>query len=295
MLVEDSASDAALFQAMAKSSERLRDATFVWVRGIAQAREALASTPVDCVLLDLGLPDAEGLSGLLALRQASEHVAIVVLTGLDDDTSAMAAVRGGAQDYLIKESVQPGSLARTILHAIHRQQFMVQLAKRQNDAHYLATHDELTGLANRRFLEDPANIQHAKGLDTAHALIVIDLDRFKAVNDDKGHAAGDEVLKAVAQRLQLCTRDGDVAVRLGGDEFVLILAAQLDARAEAELVLRLRNAIAEPIDLGTHCLNVSASIGIARSPSDGTTLNQLLLLADRRMYEDKMQRRIRRP
>jgi diguanylate cyclase (GGDEF)-like protein len=291
LLVEDSEADAVLFKAMVKSSRRLQGATLIWVRGIGEAVDVLASMRPNCVLLDLGLPDAEGLSGLWALRRADEHAAIVVLTGMDDDSVALAAVREGAQDYVVKEKMESAALARTIFHAIHRQHVIAQLAKQQHNVQYLATHDALTGLANRRFLEEPANSRHAEVLkaDGERTLILIDLNGFKAINDDRGHAIGDEILKAVANRLLLCVRASDLAARLGGDEFVLMLASRLTVEAEVEFVRKLRDAVAEPVNIGAENLSVSASIGIAHSPIDGTSLRQLLLQADRRMYDDKMQ------
>lgn len=154
----------------------------------------------------------------------------------------------------------------------------------------LAFHDALTGLPNRILLADRLHqaIPLASRLKSLLAVCFIDLDGFKAVNDRQGHAAGDQLLQVIGQRLQECVRGNDTVARLGGDEFVLLLT-HLNSREECHQVLaRVVKAIAEPVDLGSGASGqVSASIGVAFCPDDGTDGPELLKLADEAMYRAK--------
>jgi diguanylate cyclase (GGDEF)-like protein/PAS domain S-box-containing protein len=154
----------------------------------------------------------------------------------------------------------------------------------------VAFHDGLTGLPNRILLTDRLHqaIPLALRTQLRVAVCFIDLDGFKAVNDQLGHAAGDKLLQVVAMRLQECVRGNDTVARLGGDEFVLVLT-HLQSRDECEQVLgRVRSAIATPVDVGDGVFaQVAASIGVAFCPEDGTVDSQLLRVADEAMYAAK--------
>jgi diguanylate cyclase (GGDEF)-like protein len=157
-----------------------------------------------------------------------------------------------------------------------------------------ATHDDLTGLPNRVLFEDAAEraLYHSQRSHEPVALLFVDLDGFKAVNDDLGHDAGDELLSEVSRRLEAGLRAGDVVARLGGDEFTALLPG---ARAEtaAEVAERLRESLAEPIVLAQGEVRVTACIGIAVAPEDGTDYKQLLRAADGAMYRAKREGRDR--
>ncbi|MDR3415474.1 MAG: diguanylate cyclase response regulator [Nevskia sp.] len=290
LLVEDSDLDADLFEAHVQQSAYLRQAKVVRVDSITAARAWLGSglQRADCTLLDLGLPDSAGLSGLWQLRQAHPDVPVVLLTAMDDDYVALSAVREGAQDYLVKDSATSSTLTRVILNAIQRQQALAQLAERQDNEHYLATHDPLTGIPNRRMFEErlKTHLQLDPAANPA-VIVMLDLNGFKAINDGHGHATGDAVLRTVANRLLHCVRTNDLVARLGGDEFVLFLHSAPSAAEAMEFVERLRNAVAEPIGLGRHTFQVSAGIGVVHYPKDGTDRAALLGLADSLMYADK--------
>ena len=154
----------------------------------------------------------------------------------------------------------------------------------------VAFHDALTGLPNRMLLADRLYqaIPLALRTQLRVAVCFIDLDGFKAVNDQLGHAAGDKLLQVVATRLQDCVRGNDTVARLGGDEFVLVLT-HLQSRDECEQILgRVRSAIATPVDVGGGATgHVSASIGVAFCPEDGTDGSHLLRVADVAMYAAK--------
>ncbi len=159
----------------------------------------------------------------------------------------------------------------------------------EQNVFYLANHDPLTGLANRaRFLERlHESLLGADRDGSGCAVLLLDLDRFKSVNDTLGHHAGDLLLRQVAQRLLTCVRETDTVARLGGDEFVLILT-RLKALAAAELVAdNIIRALAEPCEILGQPLRTGASIGIAMYPSDGSDAGELLQKADLAMYRAK--------
>ncbi|MBI5920237.1 MAG: EAL domain-containing protein [Betaproteobacteria bacterium] len=155
--------------------------------------------------------------------------------------------------------------------------------------HFLAYHDALTRLPNRMLAQD--RFEQAMALaDRAHtkvALIFLDLDNFKTINDSLGHLTGDELLKEVTRRLTECVRDTDTISRLGGDEFLVILPALHDADAIAPVIVNLLARMVEGFEIGEQELNTSASIGIALYPDDGTDFDALLKKSDMAMYRAK--------
>jgi diguanylate cyclase (GGDEF)-like protein/PAS domain S-box-containing protein len=153
--------------------------------------------------------------------------------------------------------------------------------------------DPLTGLANRRSLERTlqAAITRAQANARCVAVLMLDLDGFKAVNDRHGHAAGDEVLREVARRLRRSVRERDLVARLGGDEFVVVLT---DLGAVPDAVDRVECKLAEPFGLGDGvAAPLSAAVGVAVFPTDGRTVADLLAAADREMYAAKASRSLR--
>ncbi|MBI3143658.1 MAG: EAL domain-containing protein [Pseudogulbenkiania sp.] len=155
---------------------------------------------------------------------------------------------------------------------------------------FMAHHDALTGLPNRALLEDRLNqgILFAQRYGRLVTVVFIDLDHFKLINDSLGHKAGDELLKTVAQRMLHCVRRTDTVVRLGGDEFVIILFDQPDqSRVIAPTLNKIREAIAQPIHMAGHELQVTCSMGLATYPHDGQDVETLLRNADAAMYRAK--------
>ena len=153
-----------------------------------------------------------------------------------------------------------------------------------------AHQDSLTGLANRKLLQDrfKCALQRARRSGENFALLMIDLNGFKAINDTHGHAAGDTVLMAIAQRLKAATRDCDTVARIGGDEFVIIVESVGEPQdigpLSRKLVSRLSHDV--PLECGAS-VSVGASVGVAIYPDDGADLTRMLCVADRAMYECK--------
>lgn len=154
---------------------------------------------------------------------------------------------------------------------------------------HLALHDPLTDLPNRRLFAELANkaVHHAHRLGERFAVLAIDLDGFKLVNDVHGHAAGDELLKAVAQRIGAALRENDTLARLGGDEFILLQCHPVKPAQAATLAQRLLELLATPFHLATGEVTISASVGIAMYPDDGLTPDALQRSADTAMYRAK--------
>ncbi|HTD06315.1 EAL domain-containing protein [Undibacterium sp.] len=154
---------------------------------------------------------------------------------------------------------------------------------------YLANHDALTDLPNRNLLNDRIGqaIAQVRRTDQCLAVLVLDLDRFKLINDSYGHPVGDALLKAVAVRLKAAVREGDTVARLGGDEFVIILTGLADTETAKGVVQKVLTMFVSPFVLNSHELHVTTSIGVSVFPEDGTSGDMLLKTADAALYSAK--------
>ena len=387
LLVEDNAGDARLLREMLREGEP--GIKLQHVESIADAEIELAKLVFDLVLLDLGLPDAQGLEAVRHARAAAQSIPLVVLTGLDDESLAAQALQEGAQDYLIKGQIETRGLMRALRYAVERKTLEealfavreraqvtlncigdavvctdlagnitflnlvaekmagwpsgeatgrpmsevfqilnaasrepapnpMELAVAQNrtvhlpsncillrrdgtetpiedsvapihDRHGQATgavlvfrdvsaartmadqmihsarHDFLTGLPNRMLLNDRANqaiVLAARHLKKV-AVLFLDLDGFKHINDSLGHPTGDQLLQSIAKRLVDCVRSSDTVSRQGGDEFVVLLSEVEKAEDPAITARRMLEAVAEAHTINHHDLHVTTSIGFA--------------------------------
>ena len=154
---------------------------------------------------------------------------------------------------------------------------------------HMATHDELTGLANRSLMksqmENAIAMHQRQGLKLA--VLFIDLDGFKAINDQYGHDFGDQVLKQVSTRLESCVRKSDTVCRFGGDEFVILLTSLNNKEESAFIAEKVIDVIAQPYEVDSHKAHLGSSIGIAVYPEDGDNDSELLKMADNLMYRVK--------
>ncbi|MER8433611.1 EAL domain-containing protein [Mesorhizobium caraganae] len=172
---------------------------------------------------------------------------------------------------------------RLIEFTTHIAGIAIERKRAEDQIHFMANHDALTGLPNRALLEDRLSqaVLYAQRYNRWVAVVFIDLDNFKLVNDTLGHNAGDELLKTVASRLVGCVKATDTVVRVGGDEFVIVLFDQpTNVDVISETLQTIRDAIAEPVLVAEHRLRLTASIGIANYPKDGTSPDKLLANAD---------------
>jgi diguanylate cyclase (GGDEF)-like protein len=252
---------------------------------LSRGLEALSKQAAALVLLDLSLPDSHGIETFSKVYAHAPKVPIIVLSGNDDETLALYAVKSGAQDYLVKGRIDRELLLRAMQYAIERKRYQEELERQAN-------YDALTGLPNRHLLND--RLKQAvisQRTPRSVAVVFIDLDHFKVINDSLGHDFGDEVLRQIGERLQSSVRDGDTVARLGGDEFVLILNDQTREDLIFRSMRRIIARIGEPMMVAGHELNIGCSAGISIYPQDGTDANTLLKNADGAMYRAKSQGR----
>ncbi len=281
LLIEDNPVDAQLTQdILAEWADDRFDLTRVGTLSEGLAR--LARDRFDAVLLDLSLPDAQGLNTVTQVLATSPGIPIVVLTGYDDQELALQAVQQGAQDYLVKGQAQADLLSRAIRYAIERKRTEERLT-------YLAQYDHLTGLVNRTLFRDRLllALARSKRKQQPLGLMLLDLDRFKAVNDTCGHDAGDQLLKAVADRFRSCVREVDTVARMGGDEFAMILEGVSGQQDIVTVAQRIIQAIREPFLIDGQPQSVGVSIGITVYPLDDQSVDELLKHADAAMYRAK--------
>jgi diguanylate cyclase (GGDEF)-like protein/PAS domain S-box-containing protein len=412
LLVEDNPGDARLLREM--FHERGSDDTeLIHVQCLNEAEKQLAKHVFDIILLDLGLPDSQGLEAVRRARTASPRVPLVVLTGLDDESLATQALQEGAQDYLIKGQIEARGLMRAIRYAVERKTmeevlfvekeraqvtlnsigdavvctdifgnitFVNLVAEKmmgwswaeaagrpmadvfrildgtrlesvpnpmemivgQNLTVHLpssctlirrdgfeipiedsvapihdregqatgavivfrdvsaaramavemahsAQHDFLTGLPNRTLVNDRVN--QAIGLASRHdkkvAVLFLDLDGFKHINDSLGHPIGDKLLQSITKRLVNCVRASDTVSRQGGDEFVVVLPEIDQAEDAAITARRMLKTVADAHSIVPHDLHVTASIGVSVYPDDGLDAETLIKNADTAMYQAK--------
>ncbi|MBI2380569.1 MAG: EAL domain-containing protein [Gammaproteobacteria bacterium] len=410
LLVEDNPTDVLLLRESLAMVEALNFEVLARPR-LAEALKLLAEERFDIALLDLGLPDSQGLEAFHRVHSLAPSLPVIVLTGMADDAVAMAAVQAGAQDYIGKGWFEGPMLVRAIRHAIERQrvsealraseqrtsklyqaveqsrlaiaivdgearveyvnpslcaltgysaeelrgrcfpelllaetaperhgELVAALASDQvwegelqhrakngqvawlsislgpirvdgdEVSHFVATiedisvrksyeerllhqanYDQLTGLPNRLLALDRLGQAVAGALreNRAGALLFIDLDSFKKVNDSLGHSVGDELLVMAAQRLSACVRAGHTVARFGGDEFIVILPELEQATAAERVAKRILQAFESPFSLANDQLFVSCSIGITLFPVDGDQPQALLQNADAAMYRAK--------
>jgi diguanylate cyclase (GGDEF)-like protein/PAS domain S-box-containing protein len=412
LLVEDNPGDALLFRRMFRE-QGSHDTELTHVESMSKAEKHLAEHAVDIILLDLGLPDAQGLGAVRRAHAAAPRVPLVVLTGLDDESLAAQALQEGAQDHLIKGQVDAHGLLRALGYAIERKimeealfvekeraqvtlncigdavvctdlsgkiTFLnlvaekmtgwlrqeaagrpmaevfrildstsrenipnpMEMAVGQNRTVHLpsncilirrdqfeipiedsvapihdregqvtgvvivfrdvsaartmalqmthsAEHDFLTGLPNRTLVDDRINqaIALARRHGNKLAVLFLDLDGFKHINDSLGHPVGDKLLQSIAKRLLDCVRGSDTVSRQGGDEFVVLLSEVEQSGDAAITAKRMLQAVAEAHSIDQHDLHVSTSIGLSVYPDDGQDAETLIKNADIAMYQAK--------
>jgi len=249
----------------------------------------LQEASFDVMLMDLSIHEGYGLDSLLRARVAARSVPIVLLTYHRDETLALKAARAGAQDYLTKGEVTPELISRTLVHAVERHRILDDLTQAQQRQHFLATHDALTRLPNRySFLEQLKHSMASADRDGSKlAVLFFDLDGFKAVNDNRGHAVGDELLQDVAKRLKRMMRKSDLVARLGGDEFVAALRSIPNERTVIRVAEHYRSEIEKPYHIAGEESWISTSIGVSFYPGHGENPDMLVRCADTAMYRAK--------
>ena len=242
----------------------------------------------DLILLDLQMPGLNGFQVMKGLKEIEQGGYLPVLALTAQPSFKIAALEAGARDFISKpfDLLEVHKRIHNMLEVRLLYRELAQYSKAQQE---LALHDPLTGLPNRRLLEDriATTLQHASRNHHKAAIMYLDLDGFKTINDTYGHVYGDEVLKTVAQRLLANSRREDTVARLGGDEFMVVLSevgGLSDAHGPAA---KLVEAVAQPIFVNDLTLQLSTSIGISIYPDDAETVDALISIADYALYEAK--------
>ena len=245
---------------------------------LVTARLLIERQAPDVIAFGIERPDAAGLQAIARLQSDAPQLGVVVLTATDDPEFALQAIRAGAQDCLLKGHPSC-DVGRALRHAEERKRAERRLAA-------IAFHDPLTGLANRTLFRQrlARAAAFAKRSHSHFGVLVLDLDRFKFINDSLGHDAGDAYLQEVAQRLQVAVRETDTVARLGGDEFA-VLATPLTRAEDIELLAdRMLSELRRPLELAGTRIQPTASIGAAIFPDSGKDSDTLLSAADAAMY-----------
>ncbi len=281
LVVEDSPTDALLLRE-ALASECSTPFQTAHVETLSDALRCLQEKNFDLILLDLGLPDSQGLETFARVHDQAPQIPIIVLTGLDDDTLAVQAVKEGAQDFLTKGRVDRYWLVRNIRHALERHQMYLEV-------HALSLTDGLTGLYNRRGFITLAEQQLKVARHSQRGLILVyaDLDRLKYINDTFGHQVGDEALVRTAQILERTFRASDILGRIGGDEFAALAIRGSDEAVQA-IPQRLQKIVAEYNAATPQSYRLSVSVGAMYfDPLHTLSIEHMMQKADEAMYRQK--------
>lgn len=244
----------------------------------------------DIVFLDFGLTDGDGRDLLPAIRsEIDPDCPIIAVTGNADEQIAADSIKSGMTEYLTKRSLSPERVAASVEEGMAWRQYRLDLRRQEEELTHRSLHDPLTDLPNRTLFSDRLGqaCARARRSGDPFAVVMIDLDRFKEINDSFGHAAGDAVLIAIGRRLREHLREVDTIARLGGDEFAVLLQNVDGEESALAVAAKLTELIAQPIVHGGRMLHVGASLGIALCPLLGFAPDELLAAADEAMYAAK--------
>ena len=283
LLIEDKEEDTQFIQQMLKE-EFQNQFTLQHTPSVADALERIRQESFQAIIIDLYLPEDKSLEAISQFIQSCPGTPILILSDVENEARAIMAVKNGAQDYLIKGQINGASLSRAIRYAMERQRATQRITQ-------LAHYDHLTGLANRGLFYERLNsaVARCNRNDMAMALMFLDLDHFKEINDTLGHEYGDSLLKTVAGRLKKCIREIDTGVRLGGDEFAVLLEQIISVEDVATVAGRILELLAKPVMINHHQLCVTGSLGVTIYPWDSANPQELLSHADAAMYRAKAQ------
>jgi two-component system cell cycle response regulator len=242
----------------------------------------------DLILLDLQMPGLNGFQVMKGLKEIEQGGYLPVLALTAQPSFKIAALEAGARDFISKpfDLLEVHKRIHNMLEVRLLYKELAQYSRQQQE---LALHDPLTSLPNRRLLEDriATVLQHATRQQNKAAVMYLDLDGFKIINDTHGHAYGDEILKQVAQRLVGCSRKEDTVARVGGDEFVIVMGNIATVADTQEPANKLIEAVSQPYQVNGLTLKLSTSIGVGIFPDDATDVAPLIAAADGALYEAK--------
>jgi diguanylate cyclase (GGDEF)-like protein len=281
LLVEDDPRIAMLVDEMLRV-EWTQGLVVAHAQGVTDASAELAEHGATCVLLGVPATGRDGLAALEQLHSAAPDVPIVVVADDATDELGITLVKAGAQDFLWRSELNSKLLARAVRYAIERNRSEVELAHR-------ALHDPLTTLPNRALFVDRLTVALDRSRRTGNpvAVLFLDVDNFKRINDSMGHAAGDLLLTVLADRFREMLRPMDTAARFGGDEFTFLFE-ELDSEREATLIAdRINHSASRSLTIGDAETSVTVSIGVAFVADPAVNPDSVIRDADAAMYHAK--------
>ncbi|MCH8532864.1 MAG: GGDEF domain-containing response regulator [Saccharospirillum sp.] len=281
LVVEDDPADFLLVKQSLLKSQRNR----YQIRHILEfeeAVEALYGDDLDLVLLDYFLGSHSGLELLQQARKLQLNKPIIVMTSNNSPELDDMLMREGAADFIPKDEMSTTLLDRSIRHAIERKDAELEIAE-------LVRRDPLTGLGNRHIFEEHMELAIARAARTKTnlAVIFLDLDRFKDINDSLGHHVGDLLLTLVGERLRKSVRKSDFVARIGGDEFTALLDNIEKVEDITRIVKKISNELCRPSPVSNTTLDITVSMGISIYPDHGNLAMELMQKADMALYESK--------
>ena len=281
LLVEDSLIDAQLIRRLL----RRVTSSYYRVTHVRTLNDAVLSAEdlvPHVILADLNLPDSRGTQTVASLQTSYPDIPLVIVSAWEDEAISLRSVKAGAQDYLVKGHIDGANLHRVIRYAIERKRTELELVR-------LAHFDQLTSLPNRTLLRERVDhaIARAMRAGSGVATLILDMDRFKEINDMLGHEIGDKLLVEAARRIRANVRDQDTVARLGGDEFAVVLEGVSEAKEVLPVIERIIGSLGELTEIDGHEVSSSISVGIAMYPENGNDLSELLRAADLAMYQAK--------
>jgi diguanylate cyclase (GGDEF)-like protein len=293
LVVEDSDSDFEMLRALVKDRKQIQLARATTIsEGLRLTRQA----GVDIVLLDYLLPDGNGLDFINEMETLGLEKPVIAITGHGDEVVASRMIKAGAYDYLPKTGTNQAVLLRSIKTAMEQSRLKKEVAQATQKLARMATHDGLTGLRNRRRMNEmlSSEFKRAAMFDTDLACLLLDLDYFKEVNNTLGHGFGDFVLQQFATRLADIVRESDACFRYGGAEFT-VLMPQTDIREAGKTAEKIRRLCdTKPYNNGDHERIVTVSIGVSSLKHRAAVRPEdLLAHADKALYRAKAEGRNR--
>ncbi|MBT4739574.1 MAG: diguanylate cyclase response regulator [Rhodospirillaceae bacterium] len=263
-----------------------RKANIVVARSFDDAVNAVEKETLQVALINYNLPSHTGFELMEELMRMGNPVPVIMTAEAKDSKIDSGAMERGAYDYLIHSEIDPELLERTIRYTIIRRKLEDRLV-------HAALYDELSSLPNRRAFFDrlKQGLFRADRHKQELSIVYIDLNGFKAVNDTHGHQAGDEVIREIGKRLEICLRRTDTPARLGGDEFACILEDFRDRKAALAVIDKIINIFADPIPYDGVDHQIGGSLGVSFYPENATDADLLIQLADESMYQAKVKSR----
>lgn len=262
-------------------------------KSVTEGLEIVKDKHFDVVLLDYHMPENNGIEMLIELRSRPNlgNTAIIIISASKNNSIALDCIEAGAQDFLPKNELTQVKLLQAIIHSKKRFELEQKMYKSYLSAKNSAEKDPLTGVFSRYNFEEKLQMMMMNAQRANHSLglLLLDLDNFKFINDSFGHDVGDELLKALVERVNTCLRGNDCFARLGGDEFAIILGNITAINQVSQIAHRILNTFKPHFSLLGRLVTASVSIGAVVYPNDSEVGNQLFKCADIALYRAKQQ------